>query len=400
MAETPIRLGYFVSHPIQYQAPLLRLLAQQPDVELKVFYCSAETAGNYFDPGFNRAVAWDVPLLDGYSYEVLPSLGHSRAFNFWRPFNYGLTKRFRRAKLDVLWVHGYSDWRSLSAIAVARLLGIKVLVRGESTLNSVVERAGRSIYLSVLNQLVDGFLAIGTENRAFYRHYGINDNKIFLVPYAVDNCSFETRASRAGIAREQLRNDLGLSPQLPVVLYAGKLTERKRPMDLLRAFSQYLSSPGNRPAYLLFIGEGEMRSQLSAEIEALGLGSSIRILGFRNQTELPAYYDLCDLFVLPSVREPWGLVVNEVMNASRAVLASDQVGCAADLVEDGVNGFVFKAGDIPSLCAALSKALSPHVSLASMGQASRKRIRQWGFAQDIEGLRSALQTILFQGTRV
>ena len=64
----------------------------------------------------------------------------------------------------------------------------------------------------------------------------------------------------------------------------------------------------------------------------------VRFLGFRNQSEMPAFYDLCDLFVLPSHFEPWGLVINEAMNAGKPVIVSDCVGAAPDLVQTGRNG--------------------------------------------------------------
>ena len=95
---------------------------------------------------------------------------------------------------------------------------------------------------------------------------------------------------------------------------------------------------------------------------------SIKFLGFKNQTELPAYYDLCDVFVLPSVYEPWGLVVNEVMNAGRAVIVSDQVGCGPDLVRPGENGYIFPAGDIAGLCGALKNILDNQQKCRAMGQ--------------------------------
>jgi len=113
---------------------------------------------------------------------------------------------------------------------------------------------------------------------------------------------------------------------------------RKRPSDLLDAYVCVSPDSQSEPRlYFLYAGDGEMRRELEGKAATTGW-KSIRFLGFLNQSELPAYYDLCDAFVMPTVFEPWGFVVNEVLNAGKPVIGSDQVGCRPDLVCDGVNG--------------------------------------------------------------
>src|ERR1700730_16852807 len=103
-----LRLAYFVSHPIQYQAPLLRRVAQESDIDLKVFFSSDISVRGHMDPGFGVAVKWDVPLLAGYQYEFLPRLRDSDRHTFSRPLNWGIYKRLREGKYDAIWVHGYA----------------------------------------------------------------------------------------------------------------------------------------------------------------------------------------------------------------------------------------------------------------------------------------------------
>ena len=163
---------------------------------------------------------------------------------------------------------------------------------------------------------------------------------------------------------------------------------RKRPGDLLEAWARLAPQSKQRP-YLLYVGDGELRNQLEARAKELG-AEAVRFLGFKNQSELPAYYDLCDVFVMPTVFEPWGLVVNEVMNAGKAVIASDQVGCAPDLVRDGYNGFVYRAGDVADLHRVLRRALNDRTGLVEMGRRSLEMINRWSFEEDVHGLRAAL----------
>jgi glycosyltransferase involved in cell wall biosynthesis len=386
-------MAYLVSHPIQYQAPLLHRISREPNIDLTVFFCSDLSVGEYQDGGFGIPVRWDVPLLEGYRYEFLPAIGGTRKLSFWRPFNYGLAKRLG-GRFDVLWVHGWGCWSHLWAIRTCKHLGIKVMLRGESSLHlEPADSARATMRRKVLKGLInraDALLAIGTMNREFYLSYGADPRRIYMMPYAVDNLLFQARAAEAAVEQERLRETLGLEPRRPVILFASKMTEKKRAGDLLEAYLR-LSPDGRREPepYVLFVGDGEQRPILERRAAEIGW-ASIRFLGFKNQTELPAYYNLCDVFVLPSVQEPWGLVVNEVMNAGRAVVVSDEVGCARDLVHDGVNGRIFRARDVQGLAKALGSVLESHERTAEMGKKSRGIIDRWGFEEDMDGLRRAL----------
>src|SRR5208337_5350112 len=132
-----IRLAYLLSHPSQYQAPLLRRIAQEPGIDLTVFYCSDFYLQKFHDPEFGQEIEWDVPLVAGYRHQFLPAVGGPKQVTFWRPFNYGLSRRLREGKFDVLWVHGYARWFSWAAIFWARVQGIKVLIRDDATLMSL-----------------------------------------------------------------------------------------------------------------------------------------------------------------------------------------------------------------------------------------------------------------------
>jgi glycosyltransferase involved in cell wall biosynthesis len=136
------------------------------------------------------------------------------------------------------------------------------------------------------------------------------------------------------------------------------------------------------------VGDGGSRLELERNATATGW-KAIKFVGFRNQTEMPAFYDLCDVFVIPSMMEPWGLVVNEAMNAGKAIIASDRVGCAPDLVRRS-NGFIFKAGDVADLARTLRDTLADPQRCAEMGRQSLEIINHWSFAEDLQGLHTAL----------
>lgn len=390
-----VKVAYFVSHPIQYQAPMLRRIAQERDIELTVFYFSDLSVKGYADEGFGGVqVKWDVPLLDGYAHEFLPGFRKKGTLGFATPLNYGILSRLRRGKFNAVWVHGYHTFNALHAIFAAKLLNIPVLVRAESTLDdrprSRAKLAAKKLFFAFLRQMVRCVMPIGAKNAEYWMASLGNETPMFLMPYAVDNQYFSSRAAQAAPNREDLRRALKLKPGLPIFLFASKLQSRKRCIDLVEAFLRLSPAPGiDPPAHLLIAGDGEERSAIEGRISESGT-RNIRILGFQNQSEMPRLFDLCEVFVLPSTYEPWGLIVNEVMNAARAIVISDQVGCGPDLIRDGVNGFVFPARDVDALSRVLGRFLDEPGLARTMGKNAAETIATSSFQQDVEGLRRAL----------
>lgn len=359
------RLLYVVSHPIQYQAPLLRRIAAQSDINLKVLF-QRDTEAGYFDPGFGRHVHWDLPLRHDYDSALIADVDLAAEI----------------AKADTVWLHGWQGRTMRQILRRARRSGKPVLMRGENTDAAMPDGHGvkgwvKSYYLQWLFDHVTAFLAIGSDNRDYYRRRGIADERIFDVPYAIDNQAFADKADATD--KSMLRRDLGLDPTRAIILYSGKLIRRKHPHTLLAAWRQ---APwlGPRP-YLLFIGDGEMSEELGRETDP-----DVRFLGFRNQSELPGFYTLADLFVLASEAEPWGLAVNEAMACGTAAIVGKDIGCARDLINPQC-GATVPAGNAEALASTLVNLLS-RADIA--GKAARNRIAGWDFDADIAGLRTAL----------
>jgi glycosyltransferase involved in cell wall biosynthesis len=389
------RIAYIATHPIQYQVPLLRYLSQSSF--LGVFFFSDLSLREHYDIGFNQTFNWDVPLAEGYSWTILPRMfrGSSASLRPLWPVS-ELRQRLREGQFDAVWVHGWGHVGLCQAVREAAALGLPVLLRGESTPNPqsqlTLRRRLRDAFCRRLFRQVAGFLCIGARNREFYRQFGAPEDILFSMPYAVDNGFFQARCAEARPQRESFRQSLGLRPGRPVILFAAKFTKVKAPEELLAAFTLlHRGWSGDAAPYLVFVGDGPLRSQL--EEQARPLGDAVRFPGFRNQSELPALYDLCDVFVLPSRFEPWGLVVNEVMNAGRPVIVSDRVGAAPDLVEDGANGFIYPSGDVAALASRLRQIVESPSLRAKMGERSLKRIASWDFEADQRGLMEALSAV-------
>jgi glycosyltransferase involved in cell wall biosynthesis len=314
------------------------------------------------------------------------------------PLNYGVERRIREGKFDAVLSIGYARLTNIRAICAANSLKIPVLLRTDSTLynqpRARLKLALKRLFFAWLKPKISAVLSAGVSNTAYYRHYLGEQFPIFLCRYAVDNLFFQKGCEAAAKTREEFRASLGLEAGRPVILCAAKLRPDKRFDDLLKAFIEVTRSGGVRQApYLLIVGEGEERAALENLARDANPGD-VRFLGFRNQSELPRFYNLCDVFVMPAVYEAWGLVINEVMNAGRAVIVSDEVGGQKDLVQDGVNGCVFRARDVQGLAESLRVVLADERTWQAMGAESLRMIQKFSFAQNVSGLRLALQALV------
>lgn len=336
----PPRLGVLASHPIQYQAPLYQELAKRGRVDLDVAFLSHDGARPVLDPSFGVMLAWDIDLLSGYRSILLGRRALAGKAAWLRSVSRWLRGR------DIVVLHGHSDPDVLLAAAACRLLGLPYLLRGDSHAEPTASGwRGRARHLvaGAMVRGAAGALSIGQRNAAFYRRYA--DIPDYLAPFSVDNDRFLAMSRQARPMRAERLAALGLDEERPTVVFSGKLTEQKRPLDLIRAIS---ACEGR--LNLLVLGDGPLMAQVRGYEREL----PVRCLGFVNQAELPGWYGCGDVLALPSGREPWGLVVNEGMACGLIPVVSNAVGCAADLVLDV--GEVFPVGDVQALAAALIRA--------------------------------------------
>ncbi len=351
--EAALRIGFLISHPIQYLAPLFRELAKQCD--LTVFYAHRQTAEQQARAGFGVAFEWDVDLLSGYHSRFLRNVARAPSTDrFFGCSTPEIAAEIARGAFDGFVVPGWALLTYWQAVRACRNAGVPVFARGDSQLvgprGKAVRLAKAVAFRGILRQF-DGFLYVGQRNRDYLLHYGAPAGRLFFSPHCVDNDAFRV-ASEA--ARRQVPADAGLS-RLPRILFVGKLMERKRPFDVLRAAAQ-LRARG-RLVEVAFAGSGELQGALAETAAAAGV--PVRFHGFVNQSELPGIYTSADVIVLPSDgRETWGLVVNEAMACGVPAIVSDAVGCGPDLVEPGVTGEIFPLGDVPALADALEAVLS------------------------------------------
>lgn len=390
------KISFLLSHPIQYFSPLFREMAKHPQIDLTVYYCSDESIRGVKDVGFGKEVKWDIPLLEGYKYKFLKN--YSPKPTIFKPpyglINLGIVREILNNDYDAMIVHGLNYITYLITFITAILRRTPIFIRAESPINQEMVKPRwkvtlKKLLLGSLFKRFAGFLAIGTENREFYKFYGVSDEKIFFTPYAIENERFMKNYEELLSKKDELKKEHGIPLDKVVILFSGKLIDKKRPMDLLMAYEKV--SLENKA--LVYIGDGYLRRDLEEYVREKKL-ENVYFLGFKNQTELPKYYIMADIFVLPSsVGETWGLVVNEAMCFHLPVIVSDMVGCGSDLVKHGENGLIYPVGDIDKLADCLLRLLQDQALREKMGKLSIEIISKWSYKEDIEGILTALEYV-------
>lgn len=380
----PIHALFVGTHPVQYSAPIFRRLAQHPQLEIQVAYCGMQGAELKLDPGFGIDVKWDVPLLEGYEWVALPNRSPvPKSGSFFALFNPGIWRLISRGKFDVVILYtGYTCATFWIALAAAKWNRIPILFGTDA--HELVPRDRKDWKLWVkkllwprLFGLADVVLAPSTGTVALMRSLGIHEDRIALTPYCVDNDWWIEQSAK--VDRRVVRARWNVPDDSFAILFCAKLQRWKRPLDLLCAFAQIADAN----AYLVFAGEGPLRSALESEAHSLGIADKVRFLGFVNQSGLPETYTASDILVLPSEHEPFGVVVNEAMLCKCPVIVSDRVGARFDLVREAETGFVFPVGDVAGLAVALRRAMTDREGLRQMGEASNRRMAEWSPADNI-----------------
>jgi len=382
LPDPRIRVLAVASHPVQYSAPLFRLLAQHLQLDFHVAYCSLRGAEPGHDPEFGRDVQWDVPLLDGYPWTHIPNYSSGKE-SFFGLYNPGLWTFVRAGHFDaVLCYTGYPRASFWITYFASKLSGTAFLFGTDAI--TLAARDGikwkelaKRLFWPWLFRLADNVVVPSSRTRQLIRTFGIPEDRITLTPYTVNNDWWIRRA--AAVDRDAARASLGIPSGSLAVLFCAKLQPWKRPLDLLYA----AAACKRTELFLILAGDGPLRASLEAEAAKLGMSAQVKFLGFVNQQALPEIYRSADLMVLPSDYEPFGVVVNEAVLCGCPVIASDHVGAAFDLIAPFVPEFVFPSGDIPALSGALLRVLDARHLLKEAHSRMLSSAQAWSPARNI-----------------
>lgn len=221
----------------------------------------------------------------------------------------------------------------------------------------------------------DAAVCGGMPHRRYLEELGMKPSRIFDKYDVVDNQCLDGRVRALQGQRRQYGHLPGLAGNRPFFLVCSRLIARKNLECLLDAYDRYRSRRSDGWS-LVILGSGHQQGRLEQMVRELG-SPEVFFAGFRQLDELVAYYAFAGALIHPALQEQWGLVVNEAMAAGLPVLVSNTVGCAEDLVREGVNGFTFDPRDAATLCAAMERLSADDFPLAAFGESSRRIIAEW-----------------------
>jgi len=261
-----LRIGFLVSHPIQYYSPIFRALAERCD--LTVYFAHRQSAEQQANAGFGVAFDWDVDLLSGYRSRFLTNVSRSPSTDrFWGCDTPGIRHEIAAGRFDAFIVPGWALWSYWQAVGACRRLGVPVLVRGDSQLRgrrNALLRGAKELAFSRLLRCFNGYLYVGQRNREYLLHYGVPPSRLTFSPHCVDNDAF-----RAGANAARQRVPGAPHADRRQIVFVGKLIPRKRPLYLLQA-AVLLRSQG-LSVEVAFVGSGELAGSLEQFAATAGL---------------------------------------------------------------------------------------------------------------------------------
>lgn len=393
-----IKLAILVSHPIQYQVPLYKLLAKEESLDLTVLYCSDWGAKIYYDEQFGKNIKWDTPLLDGYKYKVLKNISpFPEPSKYFGLINPQIVDELKNGNYDAIWIHGWNSVTNMLAIMQASNLDIPILIRGDSSIFNeprFLKKILKKLILKPLFKKVSGFLTIGFCNKEFYESYSVPEEKIFFVPYSIDNDFFISKAKELSSKKAHLKCKYGIPEHCIVILFSGKFIRQKNPVELLKAYELIAKEAD---VALVFAGDGFLKKALETYIKENNI-KNVYFTGFKNQSELPELYALADIFALTSIFDQWGLVINEAMCFSLPVIASNKVGASQDIVKEGINGYIYNSLNVDELVDKLNILVQDKVLREKFGRASFEIISMYSYKEAISGIMDCLEKVMLKNT--
>jgi glycosyltransferase involved in cell wall biosynthesis len=387
--KSSMKLAFIVSHPIQYYAPLYRRLAKRDDVQIKVFF-TWHGGGEQLDHGFRKTVAWDIPVTEGYEYEVVPNIARDpNSHHFFGLRNPSLVQSVLNWRPDAVHITGYAYASHLGAMRAFARRGVPVLFRGDSHL--LDERLTgwrwqlKRTALSKIYSWPAVFLYVGEANKEYYRAFGVPDARLHYCPHSIEVERFAEPNAEWEQQATAWKAELKIEPEKFVLLFAGKFEDRKRPLPLMKAI---LEHPDPR-LLLIMVGDGELGPQVRKMADQHP--QRFRVIPFQNQSRMPVVYRLGDLVVLPSATgETWGLAANEALACGRAVILSNRVGCHADVVQAEAIGKIFAVDDWADFCKKLASFSF------TRDDAVRQKIKKWAVNWSIKNTEDTLVETLKQ----
>lgn len=295
---------------------------------------------------------------------------------------------------EVVIIGGYDRLACWAALFWAKKHKRKAIVMIESHYldrpRSVIKESVKKLFISRCNAI----LAAGTRHRDYVIRLGAKSENIFIMKGVggVNLSLYQTAVLEGRKNKIELCNKLGF-PCRNYFLYVGRFSPEKNLLFLLKTYKRLKNKERTDDWGLILVGDGPQRKEIESFIKDNGI-KNVFFPGFIQKEKLPYFYAISDVFVLPSISEPWGLVVDEAMVSGLPVLVSNQCGCYPDIVRDGINGFSFDPFNENELFGFMKDIVKGKYDLEAMGKASLKIIKEYTPEKVAEIFKKAINFVI------
>ncbi|OQY70094.1 MAG: hypothetical protein B6D44_16415 [Ignavibacteriales bacterium UTCHB2] len=285
-----------------------------------------------------------------------------------------LFNTLENAKPDVVAINGYSSREALLSLKWCLKNGVKSILMSESSKYDA-ERTKKVEWIkSKIVNLYDAALVGGTRQKEYLTSLGFSAHKIFTGYASVDNNYFEKESIRLRSSIQEIKKKHNLNRDF--FLTSARFIPKKNLLNLIKAYKLYTEKTENDLFDLVIIGDGSEKQKMENLITNFNLTENIHLPGFFQYDKIPEFYTAAKVFIIPSLREQWGLVVNEAMASGLPVLISNRCGCVPDLIEEGVNGFSFNPEKPEELAELMINLINDNTLREKMGKESNRIIKK------------------------
>ncbi len=362
--------------PTPYILPRALYLKRDPELSVDLYF----TFANASQPWGADADAENVPIILDTSVSGARRMKNAAA----------LLGRILRGDYAAAHLAGWAHWLVRLAILACRIRGVPFAVESDTTLRNGKQnwrdKLKGGLY-PVWMRWIAFAIPGGIRQAEYFRYYGIPEEKILISHMTVDTAKLHATITPS---RCEFRRMRGIPEDQVVMLFVGRLVEQKAIDTLLAAFE--LAALREAHLGLAIVGDGPERNLVEDAVKRYP--GRIWFPGRENQQGVVSWMRSSDVFVLPSRREPWGLVVNEAMVCGLPVIATDACGCVDDLVQPARNGYVVPVDDVEKLAEAMTSLAGNPTKRMEMGEAARQMIAPWVIERQAETIKSALIRML------
>jgi len=348
------RVAFFTNFVSPYINDLFNSLADYSELDFEVIACVDK----------ERDRKWKLNYLDNKKYK-LSILTDAKLFEIKKQNRFfylgGLSfiKRILKRDFDLIIFKGGTRFIGPICAYLCKFIGIKTILWEQNSIdltNTLLKKWVKNLYIN--DKLFSGFISYGSHVKNLILKLNPNaEKKIFFALSPIDNNKYRKRYLKLKNKKNLIKKQMGLKADEKVILFTGRLVEEKNLFSLIDAIS-YIKNNNDFKFKCLLVGGGKLEKELEQYVKSLEMQDLIQFVAFKEFNKLTMFYTAADVFVLPSSREVWGLVVNEAMNFNLPVIVSNKVGCASDIIKHGINGYVYDINDNNLLAKYIVKAIN------------------------------------------